>query len=178
MARRSRPRHSCWIWPRCSITSATSRSPPPGPPATFPTPIGRGPGQWRLLGRCAAARADRANARERTGASHSPRPPAHPRRGYLVTHQRAAAQYPGGARSACTTCSTRRRDRPLPLAAGCAAGPGAHGRADMVTTADLVDAKLCQKPAAKKYLEALAQAHGWQIVTARPAGAANHRWHV
>ena len=42
--------------------------------------------------------------------------------------------------------------------------------AGMVTTADLVDAKLCQKPAAKKYLEALAQAHGWQIVTAPASG--------
>ncbi len=42
--------------------------------------------------------------------------------------------------------------------------------AGMVTTADLVDAKLCQKPAAKKYLEALAADRGWQIVTAPASG--------
>jgi hypothetical protein len=42
--------------------------------------------------------------------------------------------------------------------------------AELVTTADLVDAKLCQKPAAKKYLEALAQTHGWQIIAAPASG--------
>lgn len=42
--------------------------------------------------------------------------------------------------------------------------------AGMVTTADLVAAGLCQKPAAKKYLDALAQQQGWQIVTAPASG--------
>jgi hypothetical protein len=42
--------------------------------------------------------------------------------------------------------------------------------AGMVTTADLVDAKLCTAPAAKKYLEALAQAHGWAMVKAPASG--------
>lgn len=42
--------------------------------------------------------------------------------------------------------------------------------AAIVTTADLVDAKLCTAPAAKKYLEALAQAHGWDLVKAPASG--------
>lgn len=42
--------------------------------------------------------------------------------------------------------------------------------AGLVTTADLVEAGLCQKPAAKRYLEALAQQQGWQIATAPASG--------
>lgn len=42
--------------------------------------------------------------------------------------------------------------------------------AGIVTTADLVDAGLCQKPAAKRYLEALAECQGWAIVTAPADG--------
>lgn len=42
--------------------------------------------------------------------------------------------------------------------------------AGIVTTADLVDAKLCKAPAAKLYLEALAARHDWTIVRAPAAG--------
>lgn len=42
--------------------------------------------------------------------------------------------------------------------------------AGMVTSSDLVAAGLCQKPAAKKYLETLAAAEGWQVVAAPASG--------
>lgn len=42
--------------------------------------------------------------------------------------------------------------------------------AGVVTSADLVDAGLCQKPAARKYLEALADQQGWAIVRAPADG--------
>ena len=42
--------------------------------------------------------------------------------------------------------------------------------AGLVTTSDLVAAKLCQSAAARRYLEALAQQQGWQIVTAPASG--------
>lgn len=40
----------------------------------------------------------------------------------------------------------------------------------MVTTADLVDAGLCQKPAAKRYLEALAEQQNWKMMAAPADG--------
>jgi len=40
----------------------------------------------------------------------------------------------------------------------------------IVTTADLVEAKYCQKPAAKRYIETLAAQHGWDIVRAPAEG--------
>lgn len=42
--------------------------------------------------------------------------------------------------------------------------------AGMVTTADLVDAGLCQQAAARRYLETLASKQGWHIVQAPAAG--------
>lgn len=44
------------------------------------------------------------------------------------------------------------------------------GAAGMVTTADLVDAGLCQRPAARRYLEALAECQGWAVVRAPSMG--------
>jgi hypothetical protein len=55
--------------------------------------------------------------------------------------------------------------------------------AELVTTADLVDAKLCQAAAARRYLEALAAQFGWKLITAPASGrgkpplaCVKHKW--
>ena len=131
---------------------------------------GVGLADWRLLGRCAAAGADRADARERT---HS-KPFTAPGRSSVTwtcgCSPMCRCPISRWNSSAHTSCSTRRWGwTPTAWPEVVATAQARMDAAGMVTTADLVDAKLCAAPSAKN-IDALAQTQGWMLTKAPASG--------